>query len=408
MQNATLRVFVGCQKPNIWFEEDHTGVAWHGEPAWRLNDVKSVTGLEYEVVTGHKEEKAIKTGLADMGMVSHGLNQMKANNFDFSYPVSFREVYIFSGKGDGRVQGNVFKDVFDDTSYSLAAISLAIMVLLTFIILKKETSHPSIILTMLHMFGNVFKQALPSSMTPRSYIGAAWLIFVPTYNMLMCMMYSSIIISMLTVVIETNMVNNMGDLNTTENENVRIFLNERSFVPGLLKDANMLTGFENRIDYFLSKNRTIKKLDEEFVLKSILNGSHVLIDTFWRLRNLICLANKKAGREVVTAHDFWKSTDPVLKTRRGVLVRKKYPHAENIDKGLIWFHALGFWEIWDVTVWYNLDLRRNDGIRAPDGGLCKNRAKKQACTLIPKMDFSVRKDNLKAININIVRKFKDI
>ena len=396
MQNATLRVLVGCQKPNIWFEEDHPGVAWHGEPAWRLNDVKSVTGLEYEVVTGLNEIKAIKTGHADMSMLSHGLNQRKANDVDFSYPVSFFEVYIFSGKGDGSVKGNVFKDVFDDASYCLASISLAIMVLLTFILLKKETSHPSIMSTMLHIFGNVFKQALPSSMAPRSYIGAVWLLLVPTYNMWICMMYSSIIISMLTVIIDTNMVNNMGDLNKTETENIRIFLNERSFVPGFLKDANMLTGFENRTDFFLSRNRTIKKLDEEFVLESILNGSHVLIDTFWRLRNIICQANKKAGRELVTSYDFWKSKDPVFRSRRGVLVRKNYPHAENIDKGLIWFHALGFWEIWDVTYWYNLDLRRNDGIRAPDGGLCKNRAKKQACTLIPKMDFSVRTKNIRA------------
>ena len=399
MLNATLRLFIGCTTTSIWFEKDNNGVTWQGTPAWILNILKPVMGLNYDVVTGPGNFKPIRKGHADMTIVSQRVTQGKANSFDFSYPLSFNEVYIFSERSDDRVKGNVFKGVFDDTSYCLAAISLATMVLLTILILKKETSHPSIVFTMLHMFGNVFKQGMPPSMTPRSYVGAVWLIFVPTYNMWMCMMYSSIIISMLTVVTETNVINKMVDLNNTENEQVRIiFLNNMNWVQSSFKGANMLTGFENRTDYITSRNNTFitSKLEEEFVLKSILNGSHVFIGTFHQIRDIICRVNRKAGRELVTTHDFRKSTEPLFTNRGGVLIRKKYAHAENIYKAFIWFHALGFWQTWDLAWWYNLDLMRNDGIWAPDEGKCKNRVKKEKCELsIPKMDWNIRTKNIR-------------
>ena len=76
--------------------------------------------------------------------------------------------------------------------------------------------------------------------------------------------------------------------------------------------------------------------------------------------------------------------------------RKDYRHAENVDKGLMWFHALGFWQIKDVAWWYGLDIRRNGGIRAPDGGPCKERGQRQTCELIPKMDFNLRTKNIRA------------
>ena len=76
--------------------------------------------------------------------------------------------------------------------------------------------------------------------------------------------------------------------------------------------------------------------------------------------------------------------------------RKGYQHAENFDKGMIWFHALGFWPIKDTAWWYGLDIRRNKGINALDGGNCKERGQRQTCELIPKMDFNLRTKNIKA------------
>ena len=76
--------------------------------------------------------------------------------------------------------------------------------------------------------------------------------------------------------------------------------------------------------------------------------------------------------------------------------RKGYKHAENVDKGMIWFHALGYWPVRDIAWWYGLDIRRNGGIKAPDRGQCKDRRKKQTCKLIPKMDFNLRTKNIRA------------
>ena len=373
-----------------WFEKGETGIAWQGEHAWRWNDIKSVTGLKYDVVYGKGKDFLSKRGLIDITMHTGGVNQKKAKKFDFSYPTAFFGVYIFSSKGDNDIKGNVFKGVFDNASYCMASIAIATMVLLTFLILKKYDSNPSIEFTMLRIFGNVLTQSLPDSMIPRSFIGAAWILLVSTYNMLMFFMYRSIIISLLTVEIKTNVINNLGDLNKTENENVRILLTT-SYVPQYLKEANMLTGFENRIDYV---NRTG---DEEFVINSILNGSHVLIETFWDLGRVICKANKKADKEMATIQDFWKSIEPLFSSRRANLVRKKYKYAENVDIGLMWFHSFGFWDIRERTILYARDLRKNDGLWAPDEGRCKNHDTahtKQSCTLIPRMDYNMRTKNI--------------
>ena len=37
---------------------------------------------------------------------------------------------------------------------------------------------------------------------------------------------------------------------------------------------------------------------------------------------MICLVNKRAGREVATIQDFWKSKEAVFTSRRGHLIRE--------------------------------------------------------------------------------------
>ena len=391
MNNTTLKIAVDCKIPTIWIEPhpSGSGVTWQGEPAWRFDDIKSSTGLEYDVVAGSVKGK-VEEGIADVTINTYGINQENAKAFDYTYPTAEVGVFIISGKGDDVITGNVLKGIFDDATYCMAGISLATMILVTWLILKRENSCRSFSHTVLHLIGNMFMEQLPASMMPRTFMGAMWILLVPIYNMMIAMMYSSIIISLLTVIVEKNVINTMADLNRTENENVRIFINERSFIPNFLKSANMLTGFENRTDYFINKK------DDELVLDSIRNGSHVLIGPFWFFRNMICRVNKKAGRELTTTQDFWKSTEPLFTTWRGMLMRKKYPHAENINKGLIWFHALGFWQIRDVSYWYSLDLRRNGGIWAKNPGKCKNRGRRKTCKLIPKMDFNLRTKNIRA------------
>ena len=151
----------------------------------------------------------------------------------------------------------------------MACLSLIAMVLLSWFMIRNDKS---IGFTTLHVIGNVVRQSLPDSMMPRSSsVRAAWMILVSTYNMILGMMYCSIIISLLAVAKQTNVINTLADLNTTENENVRLFINEKSFVPGFLESANMLAGFENRTDLIMGQKNS------SLVIDSILNGSHVLI-----------------------------------------------------------------------------------------------------------------------------------
>ena len=258
-------------------------------------------------------------GRADISINPFGVNQKLAENYGFSYPTGFVGVYILSAKGDGVIKGNVFKGVFDDLTYGMASISLVAMVLLTWFMIGKQ----SFWFTTLHMLGNLFRQSLPISLIPQSSkAGAAWILLVSAYNMVLGMMYCSVIMSLLAVIMESNMVNTLADLNMTEYQNVRLFMNNRSFVPNFLSDANMLAGFENRTDLIDGQS------EEESVIQGILNGSHVLIGPFGYLRSMICRVNKRAGREVATIQDFWKSKEAVFTSRRGHLMKKGYTCCE--------------------------------------------------------------------------------
>ena len=262
---------IACQLRSLWYEPDPTsdGIAWHGEEAWRMGDLKSTMGLDFEIVTGSSTEAKLLDGSADVSINPFGMNQKFAENFGFSYPTYFVGVYILSAKGTDVIKGNVFKGVFDDLTYGMACLSLIAMVLLSWFMIRNDKS---IGFTTLHVIGNVVRQSLPDSMMPRSSsVRAAWMILVSTYNMILGMMYCSIIISLLAVAKQTNVINTLADLNTTENENVRLFINEKSFVPGFLESANMLAGFENRTDLIMGQKNA------SLVINSILNGSHVLI-----------------------------------------------------------------------------------------------------------------------------------
>ena len=46
-----------------------------------------------------------------------------------------------------------------------------------------------------------------------------------------------------------------------------------------------------------------------------------MIGSFGYLRSMICLVNKRTGREVATIQDFWKSKEAVFTSRRGHLIR---------------------------------------------------------------------------------------
>lgn len=56
-----------------------------------------------------------------------------------------------------------------------------------------------------------------------------------------------------------------------------------------------------------------------------------MIGPFGYLRSMICLVNKRAGREVATIQDFWKSKEAVLTSRRGHLIRENQRQSLHLE-----------------------------------------------------------------------------
>ena len=77
---------------------------------------------------------------------------------------------------------------------------------------------------------------------------------------------------------------------------------EGSYIPQFLKGANMLGGFEHRIDYIDTFDDPNKRFE---IIKRVLEGSHVFItgDFFYDL----CNANRDANLTLANQEDFKRS-----------------------------------------------------------------------------------------------------
>ena len=199
------------------------------------------------------------------------------------------------------------KGVFDDASYSMALLAVALMVTVTWCILNREKGPGvSFSTTLLHMAGNSLNQPLNAALFPRGTTGQAVVIFFSLYNMALCAMYGSVVVSILNTTREPTGMDVMSDLNRTENLDVRIFMEKFSYVPGILKSSGMLEGFEHRVDYIEppALNKGDYLLD---VLRSVRNGSHVYISSEANFNAVICPVNKEANRTVFRKDQFRRS-----------------------------------------------------------------------------------------------------
>ena len=117
------------------------------------------------------------------------------------------------------------KGVFDDASYSMALLAVALMVTVTWCIVNREKGPGvSFSTTLLHMAGNSLNQPLNAALFPRSTTGQAVVIFFSLYNMTICLMYTSVVISIMTSIKDPQGIELMSDLNKTENRGCSIVL----------------------------------------------------------------------------------------------------------------------------------------------------------------------------------------
>ena len=309
--NETLRLAFSCVTFTVWSEQStyENNSVWHGTTAWFMKDIQPKIGLDYTVVTDlpehtHPVLAALAQGSADMSIDTWGINYQRSEFVDFSYTQEYFGVYIISGRNSEYAASNVVIGVFDDFSFGIALMAFFAMIFTLSLILRSEKRDDSIATTILYMFGNSLKQPLIPTLLPKRNVGQLTINFFSLYNTLICIMYSSVIISMLTKMNESRHIDVMADLNRTENSGVRIFMMSNSYVPEYLKSTNKIVGFEERIDYIsLPTEGRSEYLTR--VVTSIRDGSHVFINgDGGYLDYFMCQLNKEAGKPLFKRGDF--------------------------------------------------------------------------------------------------------
>ena len=312
--NAALRIAVDCKSWNTWFELDPSGVGvtWQGRPAWDFANMKSMIGLRYELITELPEPEknlypdmlALMKGVADISIDYWGVNYKRNKLIDFSYPTQRRNIHIVSGHSREFVHADLVMGVFDIFSYACLFSALAAMTFVMWLISKNERRDQSPHKCLLLMVGNAVNQSINAPNVSKSFLGRSIMSLFSFYNYIICLMYGSIVISILVSGSKPPQINSLEDLNKTENLHVRIILKEKSFIREFLESANMLQGLHHRIDYAHitdDRNKTIKRL---------LQGSHVFITQGGDAQGFhvdVCEENRKAKTTLANLDDFRKS-----------------------------------------------------------------------------------------------------
>ena len=307
--NHTLRIAIWCFSETFWHEPgpSGSGVAWHGRPAWDFADMQSTIGLRYEVVTELPEPEddlyedmlALMKGVADISIDYWGLTYERSRLVDFSYPESYFEVRIYSGITKGYVRSDLVMGVFDGTSYWLMISALGAMTLASWAFLSMEDRNNALSNSILYVFGNAFNQGLNDLIVPKSIFGRVLTTLFSMYNFVICLMYGSVIISILVGGTKPSVIDSLGDLNRTENMEMRIIIESKSHVTQFLTGTSLLSGFEHRIDLI-----DISELQSPATLEKILRRTHVMIIDYDTFYNNLCITNRDANRTIANLDEF--------------------------------------------------------------------------------------------------------
>ena len=112
-------------------------------------------------------------------------------------------------------------------------------------------------------------------------------------------MYGSMIMSLLISGSQPPGINSLEDLNKTENMDIRIILERKSHVAKFLTGANMLIGFEHRIDLI-----DMSEMYEPRTWEKVLKRSHVMINDKGTFEDILCTINMDANMTVANLEDF--------------------------------------------------------------------------------------------------------
>ena len=248
----------------------------------------------------YEDMLALMKGMADISIDYWGVNYERSKLVDFSYPDYYTGIHIYSGTRKDFIHANLIMGVFDAISYWFMIAALIAMAIICFIFLAKDDRKNALPNSILYVSGNAFKQGLSDLILPRTLLGRFVMTLFSFYNYVICLMYGSVIISLLIGGSQPPAINLLEDLNRAENMNKRIILGKQSHVYEFLKSANMLSGFEHRIDLL-----DFSELYEPTVIHKILEGSHVVIMSEGSFDDILCTIN--ANGTIANLDDFQTS-----------------------------------------------------------------------------------------------------
>ena len=169
--------------------------------------------------------------------------------------------------------------------------------------MKNSNQKQPFMTCVLYTIGNVLDQPLSSLIIPRAFSGRAIMTLFSIYNHIIRLMYSCIIMSLLVVGSRPPIINTLQDLNKTENLHLRVVLIKMGYSTEFLKDANMLSGLEHRIDY-----HERSEWSKPHMIQNILRGSHVAIFSFPVFYGFhLCKLKGDDDKPIATLGDFMHS-----------------------------------------------------------------------------------------------------
>ena len=191
-----------------------------------------------------------------------------------------------------------------------------------------------------YMFGSSVNQGLCGTMMPRSTASRHMMCLFVVFNALVCIMYSSVMISKLTSPAEFKGVDSLEDLLLPQNHHLRVWVKKFSFIEDHLKAMEIYHVLSGRVDYF-EEPKSGKGAFYMDLLSSVLNRSHILIAAHENLDSMLEKIYSDTKTCNIKMDEFSRGRFSIFSTTTAWLYRKKFPLSELIDHKLMWLEAFG-------------------------------------------------------------------
>jgi len=201
---------------------------------------------------------------------------------DFSTPVFFFDVNLFSGMAENEGGGgvaNVVQGVFDVTTYSLLAICMSLIAMIATIPSPSKTAALSLPESFLSSYGILAGQSLLNGLTSKAVKITLWagglLGMITMSSVFIGALYGSEVVSRLSVKVDQRLPNSLEDLGRRPFSHLSIYVEADSYVLDVVSKLKAFKAIEDRVVY-TKRDIDLKELEE--VLLNVYRGTHVIID----------------------------------------------------------------------------------------------------------------------------------